>query len=56
MEREEAAMLSLDNLPGFRGDFFEYRQAADTLTGDDKAVLHHAASGRLRRDEDVTKR
>ncbi len=50
MNREEAATIYRYSLPGFCGDFLEYRQAADTLTDVDWGLLHHAVSGCLRQE------
>ena len=50
MSREEAAEIYLDNLLGFRGDYSQYREAADALSDDDKNLLGHAV-GQWLKDE-----
>jgi hypothetical protein len=42
MSREEAATVYLDVLLGYRGDYGKFREAEETLTDRDKALLRHA--------------
>lgn len=44
MSREEAASVYLKALPGFRGDYLRFREAAKMLTDSDRALLQHAVS------------
>jgi hypothetical protein len=48
MSRDEAASAYLDGLLGFRGEYARFREAAERLTDDEKALLEHALSGWVR--------
>ena len=39
MSREEAAIVYIDGLLGFRGEYQKFQQAADTLTDQEKELL-----------------
>jgi hypothetical protein len=53
MSREEAAVIYLDVLLGFRENYDQYRQAASALCDADTIMLQNAVSGASGKNEEA---